>query len=88
MAQPKRTFLCVYDYGTGGVWALISARSKTEVNRVFPEFEVVDQRPSWLTDEEYAKLELRLDVDDRRPGWLVDPQPFLDQLLARSKSKK
>jgi len=63
---PKRPFLVTYDDGTGGVWAYLVARSREEIGRRFPEFEVVDSRPSWLTDEvdDRVRETLTLDIDD------------------------
>ena len=58
----KFQYLVVYDYGTGGVWAYVSARSAGEIVARFPELQVVDEQPDWLSDDEAARLD-RLDLD-------------------------
>jgi hypothetical protein len=46
----------VYDYGTGGVWALIRAPSQSIVESTYPELLVVDGRPAWMDQEEYERI--------------------------------
>lgn len=69
----KRSFLVVYDYGQGGVWAFINATSRAEIKRRFPEFEVFDKPPGWMSADVLARLSERMtfDIDDPR-GWLAD----------------
>jgi hypothetical protein len=62
-------FLVAYDYGTGGLWAVVAAPSASAITDRYPEVQVVEQRPKWLDDEAYAKLE-RLGLDDDGPGTL------------------
>jgi len=58
-------FLVAYDYGMGGLWALVAAPTAAAILSAYPEVEVVDERPPWLDDDEYAKLDhLRLDDED------------------------
>jgi len=45
----EREFWVVYDYGTGGVWGVACAPSKAEIVRIFPELQVIDETPSWMT---------------------------------------
>ncbi len=69
----KRDFLVVYDYGSGGVWAVISARDQQEISNKFNGLYVVDQRPAWITDQEYADIlhNMYFDIDDEpRSEWL------------------
>jgi hypothetical protein len=56
-AAPKRRFLVLHDYGMGGVWWWVHARSAREVIETFAEVEVVDspdtveQAETWGLDE-------------------------------------
>jgi hypothetical protein len=70
----KREFFAVDDYGTGGIWLLVWARSEEEITNKFSELKVRDARPEWMTDEVYLRLnELRCyDIDDEPSGYLKD----------------
>jgi hypothetical protein len=46
----KKEFLVVYDYGSGGVWAIVHARSAEEINAKFQDLEVVDPWPAFITE--------------------------------------
>jgi len=65
----KQRFLVVYDYGTGGVWGLLSARTEEEITERFPSLEIVADRPSWMTDDDWSRIESRMsfDIDDDPP---------------------
>jgi hypothetical protein len=65
----KKTFLVCYNYGMGGVWAEIYARSGEEITQKYPRVEIVTERPNWMTDERYERL-LKLHIDDPPTGWL------------------
>jgi hypothetical protein len=66
----RSEFWVVYDYGMGGAWGLARAASSEEVTRAFPELEVVDERPEWMTEE--AEKEVR-----RNSSFVVsDPQTY------------
>ena len=69
----KRTFLTVYDYGMGGIWSFITARTKDEIRAKYPELTVIDERPEWMTDEKYdelvRKIRLHIDIDEKPSGW-------------------
>jgi hypothetical protein len=69
----KKDFLVVYDYGMGGVWAVISARSQNEITEKYPMLSVQQIRPSWMTDEYYEKIKTArtFDIDDKPSGWLL-----------------
>jgi hypothetical protein len=62
----KQDFLCVDDYGQGAVWFLVAADSPEAIRRKLPFLEIVPQRPSWMTDADYADIGKRsyLDVDN------------------------
>jgi hypothetical protein len=78
----KKEFLVVYDYGTGGVWALVRARSAEEIKTKFEDLEVVDQRPDFITDEVLDDIRQKFSFDiDRPEGWIT-------QLLRQEGTKK
>ena len=63
----KKRYLTLYDYGQGGLWGYVVAPSKETIISRFPELEVVDEEPAWMTDETRADLERRTEDIDR-PG--------------------
>jgi len=64
-------FLVVYDYGQGGVWAYITARSSTEIVDRYPELRVVEVPPDWMSEERRARLPV-YDIQAPGPGLLAD----------------
>jgi hypothetical protein len=52
----KQDFLVAYDYGTGGLWGVMHARSAQQITDRYPELTVVDARPKWMTDEEFERI--------------------------------
>jgi hypothetical protein len=70
---PKQRFLVVYDYGQGGIWAFIWARSAEDIDKKFRGLKVVDTMPSWLTGDELVATEqtMTYDIDNLKPGdWI------------------
>ena len=69
----KKPHLAVYDYGTGGIWVIMDARTGDEITKKYPELTVVGTRRAWMTDDQYGRvLENRsFDVDDEPSGWLL-----------------
>ena len=70
----KHRFLVVYDYGQGGVWAFVWARSSDEITNKFRDLRVIDSIPAWLTGEILAATEQRMtfDVDSvRSDDWIA-----------------
>ena len=71
----KKDFLTVYDYGMGGLWTVIRARSKEEITSKFPELIVMDKRPDWMSEEDICyTIAIRdaFDIDDGEPpSWLT-----------------
>jgi hypothetical protein len=63
-------YLVVYDYGIGGLWALVEAPSSDSIVELYPEVQIVDSRPEWMDDERYDRLEL-LWLEDDPPQGLV-----------------
>jgi hypothetical protein len=72
-AQPvKKRFLVCYDYGMGGVWAIIDAHSSDEIIQRYPMLNVKEARPPWMNDDLYSSIVARsFDIDDPPPDWLV-----------------
>jgi len=67
----KHKFLVVYDYGQGGVWAFLNARSRQQVESDFPELRIVAERPDWMSETELKRVEMRMNFDADHPsGWL------------------
>jgi hypothetical protein len=68
----KKNYLAVYDYGSGGVWMFIAARSKTEINTLYPQLTVVDVWPDWLTGEQLENVckDFSFDIDKPPTGIL------------------
>jgi hypothetical protein len=40
----------LYDYGMGGVWTYIRARTANEINAKFLDISVYDAPPEWMTE--------------------------------------
>ena len=51
-----REFWVVYDYGMGGVWGVATASSEAHLASAFPELQVADQQPEWMTPEREQKV--------------------------------
>jgi hypothetical protein len=70
--SPKSQYLILYDYGPGGLWGVISARSEQEILQKYPSVEVMKQRPEWMSDALYEDILSKnsFDVDDQPRGWL------------------
>jgi len=70
----KERFLVVHDYGMGGLWGVMSARSESEIVENFPALKVIESRPAWMSDDEYQRIETSnsFDIDDEPPkSWLA-----------------
>lgn len=59
----KRRYLAVYDYGPGGVWLYIWAKSADDIFQSFPELEVVEPEPEHWTDEDRRRTEEKCTYD-------------------------
>jgi hypothetical protein len=70
----KKKYLVVYDYGMGGLWAVITARSNEEIAQKYPQLIVKDSWPKWMSEEEYKEVEAKdsYDIDDPPSGLLAD----------------
>ena len=67
-----RRYWVVYEYGQGGVWAVVAARSAEEIRAHFPELGLVADRPGWMSDDLAARLEANVLDLDRPTGLLAD----------------
>lgn len=76
----KRPFLCVYDYGQGGVWLLIDARASDEIERTFQMLKVFADRPQWMTETEKAEYITRIEKSGRHYDIDKEPSSWLKQL--------
>ena len=68
----KKPYFLVYDYGMGGAWAIMAARSEAEIEYKYPEVKVLHDRPKWMGDDTYANLlsTSSYDIDNEPYGWL------------------
>ena len=72
MDKNKRRFLVAYDYGMGGLWGVMLARSEEEILARYPELGIASERPAWMTEARYEQLckEELHDIDDAPWGIL------------------
>jgi hypothetical protein len=72
----KQEFFVVYDYGQGGLWAILRAESAEQVRRKYPGVEVFEGRPPMLDDATVSSIRRAgvRDIDDPPDGWLADLQ--------------
>jgi hypothetical protein len=71
----KKAFLVAYDYGQGAVWAIVNAESAAQISHEFPELAIVETRPAWMSDAQFAKIQEAhtYDLDeDRQIGLLAE----------------
>lgn len=72
--MPTNSFLVLYDYGQGGLWAVIVADSAEQVRQRYPELEVFESPPEGLSIEVVAKIREQgeIGIDDPPVGWLAE----------------
>jgi hypothetical protein len=70
----KREFFAVDDYGQGGVWLVIRAESADAIKAKYPELDVFDEPPTFLTSQavERARAKRCHDLEDEPTGYLAD----------------
>ena len=71
----KLRFLVLYDYGQGGVWAYLLADSREYVREHFPQLEIHDQPPSWMSAADLERVDRTMTIDAE--DW---KHPFLSAL--------
>lgn len=70
----KHEYLVAYDYGMGGLWGVLMARSSAEISTAYPELKIVAEPPSWMTPEALDKMrsdQELLDIDEPPRGVLA-----------------
>ena len=74
----KKDIYAVYDYGMGGIWALIHARSKEEIEQKFPALIAFDSRPQHITDEDedIIRRNRYCDIDSEPTGWFKEVKTY------------
>ena len=70
----KHPYLAVDDYGMGGIWMCIDARSPEEIERLYPELTVFPDPPDFLSPEQLKRFEAErhFDVDELPRDYLAD----------------
>jgi hypothetical protein len=73
----QKTFLCVYDYGMGGIWVLLSAESKEQIIELYPELIVYDDKPDWMDQKQKQEFiddcvnnQMYWNIKQPATGWL------------------
>ncbi len=64
----EQHYLIVYDYGMGGLWAVVIAPSPEAIIAKYPEVAVVPERPHWMSEEDYERKRAE-------PLWLDEDVP-------------
>lgn len=49
-------FLVLYDYGMGGLWAVVIANSADEILSRYPEVRIANERPAWMNHTMFDRL--------------------------------
>jgi hypothetical protein len=71
-------FVVLWNYGQGGLWAIIEAESAEKIRGRFPQIEVCDAQPPTLSAEAVARIRAQgVQSIDSHPmkGWLADLEP-------------
>ena len=70
-SSTKQMFLAAYDYGMGGLWLIIMARTEAEILEKYPELSIARGIPSWLELDDLLDLhDAMCDIDDEPSGVL------------------
>lgn len=69
----KTPYLTVYDYGQGGIWRVILARSADQIAARYPELKILSAPPEWMSDELFRDIEQHstVDIDDQGEPFLA-----------------
>ena len=71
-------FYVAYEYGSGAAWAFMKAETADDVVAEFPELDVYDTPPEWMTVEDLHQVRRHAAVDINTTG-------SLDQILDASR---
>jgi len=75
-----REYLVAYDYGMGGLWAILIAPSEDAITAKYPELAVAPERPPWMDDDRYDRLR-------GEPLWLDDPPSGILRAVVADREK-
>ncbi|GAA0856641.1 hypothetical protein [Aliiglaciecola litoralis] len=48
-------YLVCLDYGSGGIWRVVQADSKNSILTHYPELEIADVKPEWMSNQIYQE---------------------------------
>src|SRR5262245_21451791 len=70
----KRSFLCVDDYGQGGIWYLVLADSGEQIKNKLLSLTGVESRPQWMDDARFERIreQRTLDIDNLPKDGILD----------------
>jgi hypothetical protein len=71
-------FFVAYEYGSGAVWAYVKADTADEVVAEFPELDVYETPPEWMTVEDLHQVREHAYVE-------IDANASLDHILDASR---
>ena len=83
-ASQKNLYLAVHGNGRG-VWVMIAADSPEEIERRYPHWKVVRDRPPWMDEVElerirHAQLDLDHEMLDMLVGLVGETHPSIGRL--------
>lgn len=69
-----KSFLVAYDFGTGGLWAILNAESKDQITKRFPDLTILEQRPDSMSEADYGRITAQetYSLGGALPQWLAD----------------
>ena len=70
-------FYVAYEYGSGAAWAFVKAQTADEVIAEFPEVDVYDTPPEWMTIDDLHQVRKHASVE-------MQPSGSVDQILEAS----
>ena len=70
-------FYVAYEYGSGAAWAFVKATTAEEVIAEFPEVDVYDTPPEWMTIDDLHQVRKHASVE-------LQPAGGVDQILEAS----
>lgn len=72
--RERQEFLVVYNYGQGGIWGYVRADAAGDIEQRFPELDVVNEKPGWMTPEleERIRRNRTVDIEETDTGFLAD----------------
>lgn len=71
------SFLVGYDYGMGGLWAVVDANSEEEITSKYPELGIAHALPKWMSQAHYEDILKKRHYDINEP-----PKGVLEVVVA------